>query len=1130
MKLLLRNNIMDYLRLYIVLIVILNIECLKSQNAPVVQIVPVSPTAASLGQFGYIPVGYYTGTADISVPIYEIELDGKKFPINIAYHASGIKVAQEAGCVGLGWALQGYGSITKQVRGLDDFISSPIGYYFNTDFPVPTDGNYYDTQNGSISECKQYSILNMKDGEPDLFHFNFGPYSGTMFFQHKGIANNTSIKAYPLLVKVKDNLKVEYDVNWKTWKIVDGDGYIYYFNTYETTEFYQYTSNTNYQLSNISRKYILDAPREGLPDIITTWYLDSIVSPQKNKIRFEYDEDYIYTQKQRQETVYHLLEAYPNRYAGSMIHDLENYVYTCSKINQKILKKIATDLLTVEFVADDRLDIEPVRTSVKPRKVSEIRIKDKADIILKNVFFDYEYVGATVNYNNCRLFLKRITEKAGEEQHVYEFNYDRASLLPGKDSNAIDDWGYYNGMRSVNKKWGTQQQQVSSSDITYIPEYHLDIDSPLSGHTYDLKYIGRSREVSNEYIRCGILSSIKYPTGLNSYFEYEPHEVKNGNSSTIQKEQVVLAIAHYQNFLWDDEEENDKLAETSPERTFTLTEESKVTLYWKTYTDKKVEGYTSFYRCAFLKDSSGKILRALSIEANQLDLPLEETLSLSAGTYTIKIVAGNIEVPKGYDYGLTFSASRQVVKPTDVNMVAKGGGVRIKRIYSMFEGNKVSDQNYVYTDKGKSTGLLMNNPVFTYPFTIRSLCLLPGYATVVNVVGLYACGLSYPYTPFSFSAMGTPVGYSMVKVYDGLCAGHMEYSYFNVADIPLLGIELYMPGFPTAGSLNNGCLLSKVLYDDDNKKVEETKYYYMRDKVENVSAFKVHIPLVFLTLSINDFDYIYTKFYNTQSERSLLEREVTTSYANTGFSGYYGDVSRVIFNVYEYSPVNDFPSAVTSIGSDKLARQVQYKYATDYTDPISQKMQKYNLINKALETINLCDGLVTKAEKTCYFDTLGMVLPKTIYTLQLSSPLSLSMYDSYYRKKYSIDQYNKYGKIVQLSEKDNVPVTYLWGYKGTYPIAEIRNSTYDEVTEYIDDVYKLEQSLMPAMAPVENLRTILKKSLISTYTYKIPWGVEKVVSPTGMKTIYNYDPFGRLQTVLDHDGNIIQRFKYNYKQ
>ena len=131
MKLLLNHKTTVYSKFYLILFFVLNSGYLNGENSPVIHVVPVSPTAASLGQFGCIPVGYYTGTADISVPIYELELDGKKFPINIAYHASGIKVAQESGCVGLGWALQGYGSITKQVRGSDDFELSPWGYYLD---------------------------------------------------------------------------------------------------------------------------------------------------------------------------------------------------------------------------------------------------------------------------------------------------------------------------------------------------------------------------------------------------------------------------------------------------------------------------------------------------------------------------------------------------------------------------------------------------------------------------------------------------------------------------------------------------------------------------------------------------------------------------------------------------------------------------------------------------------------------------------------------------------------------------------------------------------------------------------------------------------------------------------------
>ena len=1138
MKLLLNDKVTTYLKISMLFISILNWEYLKGENTSVVQVVPVSPTAASLGQFGYIPVGHYTGTADISVPLYEIALDGKKFPINIAYHASGIKVAQESGCIGLGWALQGYGAITKQVRGFDDFESFPKGYYWNTNLPIPTEDNGYDYQNGSVSECKDYSIYSQRDGEPDLFHFNFGNYSGTMFFQCNGVGNNLANRAYPLLTKVKDNLKVEYNIESKSWEIVDGDGYIYYFNTYEMTESYQFSTTSNSKLSNTIRGWIMHDSRGIQPDVITTWYLDSIVSPQKNKITFEYGEDYIYTQKQRQETIYHLVDAVPARFASGMIHDLENYVYSFSKINQKVLKKIVTDLLTIEIITDNRLDIESVQTTKLPQKVSEIKIKDNSGLVVKNIIFDYEYVGLVSNYCSCRLFLKRVTDKAGEERHVYEFTYDRASKLPNKDSNAIDDWGYYNGKTISDRRWGTEQQQGGESNITYVPAYRLKTMSPLSGYTYDLSYLGRSREVVNEYVTCGMLSSMKYPTGLITNFEYEPHAIQNGSNSTLQKEQVVLGVAYYQNFLWD-EDEDENMYENSKMAAFTLTKETEITLQWRVLTydeepKKDEDGEVSFYRCAFLKNESGKILKEISVVEREMGRFILQKLVLPAGKYTVNVATQNIITPG--NYGMSLSVSMEVVKNIDTNVVSKGGGVRVKRIYSTFEGKIISDLKYGYMKKGKSTGLLMNSPVFTYPFTTRNLTLRGVYdiggvrVDVIDVSVFYVCGMSYPYTPFSFSAMGASVGYSTVTVRENFCTGYEEYSYYNVPDRALSSDESYIPGFPTTGSLRNGQLLSKILYDDDGGKVEETNYIYTVDRQETVKGFKVYIPLIFSTFSTSEFDYIYARFYDTVSERWNLTREITTTYDPSNYGSNYGTPSVQFYKDYKYLSSNDLPSMVSYGNSDKSIRQIQYKYSTDYADQMSQKMRNRNLVNKPLETIYMCGGSVTKAEKTSYIDTLGLILPKIVYALKASSPLSLSMYSSFYRKKYSIDLYNKHGKIVQMSEKDNIPVTYLWGYKSISPIAEIRNATYNEVAMHLRNIDSFENSLSPIMTSIENLRSLLKKSLITTYTYKVPWGIQKTVSPTGMNTTYNYDLFGRLQTILDHNGKVVKRLKYNYKQ
>ena len=61
-----------------------------------------SPTAASLGKFGDIPVSLYTGTPNINIPLYEVRGRVLSLPITLSYQASGIKVDEIPGWVGMG--------------------------------------------------------------------------------------------------------------------------------------------------------------------------------------------------------------------------------------------------------------------------------------------------------------------------------------------------------------------------------------------------------------------------------------------------------------------------------------------------------------------------------------------------------------------------------------------------------------------------------------------------------------------------------------------------------------------------------------------------------------------------------------------------------------------------------------------------------------------------------------------------------------------------------------------------------------------------------------------------------------------------------------------------------------------
>ena len=80
-----------------------------------------SPTAASLGKFGVIPVSHFTGLPLIEIPIYTLHEKNITVPISLTYHASGIKPDEHPGWVGLNWNLNAGGAITRVVKDLPPF-------------------------------------------------------------------------------------------------------------------------------------------------------------------------------------------------------------------------------------------------------------------------------------------------------------------------------------------------------------------------------------------------------------------------------------------------------------------------------------------------------------------------------------------------------------------------------------------------------------------------------------------------------------------------------------------------------------------------------------------------------------------------------------------------------------------------------------------------------------------------------------------------------------------------------------------------------------------------------------------------------------------------------------------------
>lgn len=111
-------------------------------------VIPKSPNTAALDRLDLAPVDLATGGATISYNLYRIKTKSSVIPITLRYHSGGIKVDEIASWVGLGWALDAGGFISRNINGNPDegiVIYKQKKYYLYSSILGPI--NLYD--NGS---------------------------------------------------------------------------------------------------------------------------------------------------------------------------------------------------------------------------------------------------------------------------------------------------------------------------------------------------------------------------------------------------------------------------------------------------------------------------------------------------------------------------------------------------------------------------------------------------------------------------------------------------------------------------------------------------------------------------------------------------------------------------------------------------------------------------------------------------------------------------------------------------------------------------------------------------------------------------------------------------------------------
>ncbi len=547
------------------------------RNAP-------SPEVANLGSFGSIPVGHYTGTPDVSVPLYTIKVGKFSLPVQAMYHLSNVKPHTPPSSLGIGWVLSAGGYIARNVKGVQDekeTSTTQAGFYFNHNKI-----NEIENSSNKSQKLKQYTHLSGNDWyelSADEFSFNFNGYSGTFFMDKDGqwrVISDDNIKVEfnaETGFKTIDDLKTRFNLPYYTglnrrffdrFSLITPDGTRYEFGGDNATEYcipYYYQTNgdimaTCWRLSKITTidqrvinfEYAADSYMCDIhyaPQLIKR-YVDGVeyapghqsntgkagyngflmmpsrlkkISSDNESICFNYQRDTLYGKHFLDSSQQCLYWTTPDsRYAYSNLQDIDRESY--------YLRFCQFLNIDVNSPTNVNNTCNAIASKITHDYLDYITVMNPLGRILQ-IHFAY-------NNNNQRHLLTRIaftTEKAPDDEPLKPAIGDTMFPMEPRDSMMPLNANHNNRPTNVSEVW------LGGENVyNYNFEYYCDAVWPnYNPMTYtdswgyynksgNWKFVGeyfsndfKLRPASSDDTKLLTLKSISYPTGGKTVFEYE---------------------------------------------------------------------------------------------------------------------------------------------------------------------------------------------------------------------------------------------------------------------------------------------------------------------------------------------------------------------------------------------------------------------------------------------------------------------------------------------------------------------------------------------------------------------------------------------------------------------------------
>lgn len=482
-----------------------------------------------------------------------------------------------------------------------------------------------------------------------------------------------------------------------------------------------------------------------------------------------------------------------------------------------------------------------------------------------------------------------------------------------------------------------------------------------------------------------------------------------------------------------------------------------------------------------------------------------------------------------------------------IEKTGNASGLRIKKIINKTDNDQII-QSYEYKNEdGSSSGILSDMPFYNVSGHQHISICNSGWDglmhySIKNDYNLFFDISSERYVNMLATTQGNDVTYSRVVENIGTTNPLKKiYKYTNHdtnPDMPFLYVytnfdSKTFKNHITSDALERGLLTSETWLNGD-KKVKEVTYVYNDDP----NRYNNYIKTV---SNYNTSEYLFTRLSSNRifTFYPYLKKRTEVLFDKSGASPISVDEE-----IYKYN--DDLLSVLLKKNiNNKHVLTKKTIYPKDCLggshELIYNDMLERNMINYPIEIIENKDDKVINSTLTEYVKRNNIIVPYRCYKFSSKEPLDSIEFkeydginmDSRYILNSEILKSDIWGNPLEVVGANNLTTTYLWAYNGKYPIAEIKNGTYNKVQNILGSTFLERVStsldlLNDDWEKINNLRSLMNNVLIKSYVYKPFIGLIHVVDEKNVNTFFEYDFLGRLIYHKDAQGNLLKKYNYHY--